>query len=86
MVLGSVDGAGFVGREAEQGVLAARLQVALAGKGQVVLLAGEPGIGKSRLASEIAKAAAVSGVEFSSFCGGCSSAAHRGPIGSAPSP
>jgi class 3 adenylate cyclase/predicted ATPase len=39
----------FIGREAELGLLLQRWQQAKAGEGQVFLLAGEPGIGKSRL-------------------------------------
>src|SRR5262249_2929403 len=44
----------FVGRAHEVNLLAAALDDALAGRGQIVLLAGEPGIGKSRTAEEIA--------------------------------
>ena len=40
-------GATFVGRENEMATLVAALEDALAGQGQLVLLAGEPGIGKS---------------------------------------
>ncbi len=40
----------FVGRELESGQLSARLQDALAGKGNLVLLEGEAGVGKTRLA------------------------------------
>jgi class 3 adenylate cyclase/tetratricopeptide (TPR) repeat protein len=40
----------FVGRENEVALLLARWQQAREGEGQVVLLAGEPGIGKSRIA------------------------------------
>ena len=40
-------------------MLAARVRGALAGQGQVVLLAGEPGIGKTRLAEETAGMAAM---------------------------
>jgi DNA-binding SARP family transcriptional activator len=51
----------FVGRDAELAVLRARLSEALAGRGGVVLLAGEPGIGKTRLADELAGEARASG-------------------------
>jgi DNA-binding SARP family transcriptional activator/tetratricopeptide (TPR) repeat protein len=48
-------GAGvFVGREKELRELLAALADARAGRGRVVLLAGEPGIGKTRLAEELA--------------------------------
>ena len=40
---------GFVGREHELGLLLERSNLAREGEGQVVLLAGEPGIGKSRI-------------------------------------
>ena len=43
----------LVGREHEIGLLRERWAKAKAGEGQVVLLSGEPGIGKSRLAQEI---------------------------------
>ena len=42
----------FVGREEDLGVLARCSERALAGKGQFVLIVGEPGIGKSRLVEE----------------------------------
>ena len=44
---------GFVGRDSELDQLTRALEDALAGRGNVVLLAGEPGIGKSRLAEEL---------------------------------
>ncbi len=43
----------LVGREAEMGVLLAALAEARSGNGQAVQLVGEPGIGKSRLVSEV---------------------------------
>ena len=45
-------GRGFVGREPELEVLIAGLREAQSGRGKVLLIAGEPGIGKSRLADE----------------------------------
>jgi tetratricopeptide (TPR) repeat protein len=44
----------FVGRERELTELLTALEEARSGRGQVTLLAGEPGIGKSRLADEVA--------------------------------
>jgi class 3 adenylate cyclase/tetratricopeptide (TPR) repeat protein len=44
---------GFVGREHELGLLTERWRMAQDGEGQVVLLSGEPGIGKSRIVSEL---------------------------------
>jgi DNA-binding SARP family transcriptional activator/tetratricopeptide (TPR) repeat protein len=46
-------GAAFVGRERELGDLMAALDDALGGSGRLALVAGEPGIGKSRLAEEL---------------------------------
>ena len=43
----------FVGRERELAELVAGLEDAFAGRGRLFLLAGEPGIGKSRLADEL---------------------------------
>ena len=42
----------FIGREEELGVLARRWERARAGEGQLVLIVGEPGLGKSRLIEE----------------------------------
>ena len=47
------DGA-FVGREQEITALRSALDSAIAGQGRIVMLAGEPGIGKTRLAQELA--------------------------------
>ncbi len=44
----------FVGREPERGQIHDSIHRMLAGQGQFVLLAGDPGIGKTRLAEEIA--------------------------------
>jgi class 3 adenylate cyclase/tetratricopeptide (TPR) repeat protein len=44
---------GFVGRDYELGLLIDRWNLAQDGEGQVVLLSGEPGIGKSRIVSEL---------------------------------
>jgi class 3 adenylate cyclase/predicted ATPase len=47
----------LVGREEELGLLRRRWEQAKAGEGQVVLLSGEPGIGKSRLMQTLKKQA-----------------------------
>src|SRR5581483_6281343 len=44
----------FVGREREMDIAAATLRRAAAGQGAIVLVAGEAGIGKSRMAHEVA--------------------------------
>jgi tetratricopeptide (TPR) repeat protein len=58
---GSTGGAVFVGRERELGELLRGLEDAVAGRGRLFLIAGEPGIGKSRLADEVAAQARASG-------------------------
>jgi DNA-binding CsgD family transcriptional regulator len=52
----------FVGRAGELAALTVDLDAAVAGRGGVVLLAGEPGIGKTRLAEELAARATARGV------------------------
>jgi len=52
-----VTSAGFVGRQREVGELVAGLEWAIACRGQVVMLAGDPGIGKTRAAQELASIA-----------------------------
>lgn len=52
----------LVSRDRELAELRGALAAALAGRGGVVLLAGEPGIGKTRLASALADEAAARGV------------------------
>jgi DNA-binding SARP family transcriptional activator len=53
-VVGATRQGAFVGREVELERLAGLWAEAKAGRRQVVLMAGEPGIGKSRLAAELA--------------------------------
>jgi DNA-binding CsgD family transcriptional regulator len=47
----------FIGRQSELAALTAALDDASAGRGQIVMLSGEPGIGKTRLAQELIPAA-----------------------------
>ena len=51
----------FVGRAGELAALTADLDAAVCGRGGVVLVAGEPGIGKTRLAEELAARATARG-------------------------
>src|SRR5215468_9545117 len=44
----------FIGRQTEMNFLLARQRLAWRGEGQIVLVSGEPGIGKSRLAAALA--------------------------------
>ena len=53
----------FVGREAERREIRAALDRAAAGQGSLILLVGEPGIGKSRLADEASDDARARGFE-----------------------
>jgi predicted ATPase len=53
----------FVGRRAELAALRGALAAAAAGRGRIVLLVGEPGIGKSRLAEAFEGWARVAGAE-----------------------
>ena len=45
-------GSAFVGRETELAELKASLEDAISGRGRLVMLVGEPGIGKTRTAQE----------------------------------
>src|ERR671935_82869 len=54
-------GGAFVGRETELAELMAGLDDALAGRGRLFLVVGEPGIGKSRLAEEVMRHARARG-------------------------
>ena len=51
----------FIGRQRELAVLSAALEDALAGRGRLVMLAGKPGIGKARIAQELAALAESKG-------------------------
>jgi DNA-binding CsgD family transcriptional regulator len=53
----------FVGRQREIGELKAALEEALSGQGRLVMLAGEPGIGKTRIAEELAAYATLNGAQ-----------------------
>ena len=75
-MLGST-GAEFVGRERELTELGGALDAAAAGRGALFLLVGEPGIGKTRLAGELAARAAESGI--SALWGRCWEAEARPP-------
>jgi AAA ATPase domain len=59
----------FVGRESERSTISMAIDRALTGHGSVVMLAGGPGVGKSRLAMEIAEYASRLG--FSYLVGQC---------------
>jgi AAA ATPase domain len=52
----------FVGRVQQLADLASALEEAASGRGSLVLVTGEPGIGKTRLTSELARVAAQRGV------------------------
>jgi DNA-binding SARP family transcriptional activator/tetratricopeptide (TPR) repeat protein len=54
----------FVGREAELDELRAGLGAAVAGRGRLVLVSGEPGAGKSRLAEELTREAGTGGARI----------------------
>ncbi len=60
---------GFVGRERELGELNQALEDTLAGQGRLVMLVGEPGIGKTRTAQELASRAETRGAQV--FWGRC---------------
>ncbi|MEE9234922.1 MAG: AAA family ATPase, partial [Candidatus Acidoferrales bacterium] len=61
--LDSLAGGVFVGRQREMGELKACLEDALSGRGRLVTLVGEPGIGKSRTAQELATYAGLRGAQ-----------------------
>ena len=53
----------FVGRQTEMAELTATLDAALTGQGRLIMLAGEPGIGKTRTAQELAALAEERGAQ-----------------------
>ena len=59
----------FVGRESERNTIRAAIDRALSGHGSVVMLAGGPGVGKTRLAMEMAEYVSCAG--FSYLVGHC---------------
>jgi predicted ATPase len=61
-MVGSTQGI-FVGRQREMDALKAALEEAISGHGRLVMLVGEPGIGKTRAAQELADQAQESGAQ-----------------------
>ncbi len=57
----------FVGRQQEMAVLERALNDALSGHGRLVMLAGEPGIGKTRLCQELVARADTLGARESNL-------------------
>jgi predicted ATPase/class 3 adenylate cyclase len=70
----------LIGRERELAVLRDRFQEAKAGRGQVVFIAGEAGIGKSRLVLEFRRALAAAGDAVTWLEGRCISFGHSIPF------
>ncbi len=66
----------YVGREHERAVLHERFAAAASGEGGLVLIAGEPGIGKTRLVSEVCRDVATD-PGATVLVGGC----HDGEVG-----
>src|SRR6478672_8801015 len=69
----------LVGREREQAALHAALDAALAGRGSLVLIGGEAGIGKTALAEWLLDGAAAQGALL--FVGRCYDLAETPPYG-----
>ena len=69
MISNSDSGSDFIGRKLEMGQLTAALDNVLSGRGQIIMLAGERGIGKTRAANELAALADTKG--FSVLRGWC---------------
>jgi tetratricopeptide (TPR) repeat protein len=62
-------GSVFVGRDSERAMLMRSLEEARGGQGKLVLIDGAAGVGKTRIAAEIAVGASQEGVR--TFAGGC---------------
>ncbi|MEE8159322.1 MAG: AAA family ATPase, partial [Dehalococcoidia bacterium] len=62
-ILDSLAGGVFVGRQREMGEMKACLEDALSGRGRLVTLVGEPGIGKTRTAQELTTYAGLRGAQ-----------------------
>jgi predicted ATPase len=60
--MATLAGGAFVGRQREMDTLTAALEDARSGRGRLVMLVGEPGIGKTRTAQELAAYAETQGV------------------------
>jgi DNA-binding SARP family transcriptional activator len=67
----------FVGREAERAELQRLMEQTKAGVGALVMVGGEPGVGKSRLADELRQCCAADG--FATLIGHCYEAAGAPP-------
>jgi DNA-binding CsgD family transcriptional regulator len=61
--MATLTGGAFVGRQREMGKLKGALEDALSGQGQLLMLVGEPGIGKTRTAQELAAHAKTRGAQ-----------------------
>src|SRR5262245_53289805 len=69
----------FVGRGRELGIVGSALDEAARGRGRVVLITGDPGIGKTRLVTELAARARDRGARVLS--GGCYEGEWAPPFG-----
>jgi DNA-binding SARP family transcriptional activator/tetratricopeptide (TPR) repeat protein len=68
----------FIGRKPELELLSDKLRRAISGEGSLVVLQGEPGIGKTRLASQLLRRAALKGCRV--WTAKAHSAFHRVPF------
>src|SRR5262245_29889342 len=69
----------LVGRDPELAILRDRLAAARAGRGSLVLISGEAGVGKTAIAARLAREAAVAGVP--ALAGHCYDRAETPPYG-----